>query len=74
MNDTATTVKFTDNKIIMHFVKQYIVENEVYKNIYDQLNHVYLYKKIIIPAELVGIRGGQETKCYYDFDAKSSLQ
>ena len=74
MNDIATIVKFTNNKTIIYYVKQYIAEKEVHKNTYDQLNHVCLYKKIIIPAELVGIRGGQETKYYYDFDAKSTLQ
>ena len=58
MNNIATIVKFTNNKTIMHYVKQYIAENEVYKNTYDQLNHICLYKKIIIPPELVRIWGG----------------
>ena len=58
----------------MHYVKQYIAKNKVHKNTYDQLNHVCLYKKIIIPAELVEMRGGQEIKCYYNFNAKSILQ
>jgi len=67
-------MKFTDNKTIMKYVTEYISSKELHKVIYDQINHVYLYKKIILPAKIVGVEDGCETEYYFNFEATSTLQ
>ena len=74
VNDTANYVKFTDNKTIMKYVIEYISSKELHKVIYNQINHVHLYKKILLPAEIVGAEGRCKTKYYFNFEATSTLQ
>ena len=33
-----------------------------------------MYKKILLPAKIVGAEGGCETECYFNFEAISILQ
>ena len=46
----------------MDYVKIYIKEKDKNMEIIASLNHVRLYKKIILPYELVGIEGNKKTK------------
>ena len=41
-----------------------IVEMKQDKDTYNQINHVYLYKKILLLVELVSVRGQKRTLCY----------
>ena len=73
INDIVNYVKFTDNKTIMKCVTEYISSKELYKVTCDQINHVHLYEKILLPAEIVGAEGGCETKYYFNFQVTSAL-
>ena len=74
INNTAKSVQFTANKTIMNYVIEYIISKELNKVKYDQINHVRLYKKILIPAKIVRVEGGRKTECYCNFEATSILK
>jgi len=74
INDTANYVKFTDNKTITKYVIEYISSKELHKVTYNQINHIHLYKKILLLAEIVGAEGRCETEYYFNFKATSILQ
>ena len=38
---------------------------------FDQINHVRLFKHAIIPAEIIGARGLKTTECYNEIKNKS---
>jgi len=53
----------TKNKAIMDLAIEYVQSNRLSEKIIALINHVRLYKKIILPCELVGLIGDKATKC-----------
>ena len=52
----------TKNKMIMNYIKIYIKEKEKKIEIIATLNHVQLYKKMILLCKLVGIERNKKTR------------
>jgi len=48
------------NKTIMMHTTEYIETNRIKKQYFNEINYIQLHKKIIIPAELVGLRRRKE--------------
>ena len=63
-----------ENKIIMEYAEQYIKEKNIDDAIFNQTNHIRLYKEMIIPAELVRARGEDRTDTYNELEKKSLLK
>ena len=67
INDTKS---ITMNKTIMDYAMDYSKEIEII----EAINHVRIFKKMIIPCELVGFRGGKETKELREWSLVSSIK
>jgi len=63
----------TTNKTIMDYAIEYAKEKEIDEKIIQLINHVRLYKRIILPCELVGLKGREETKSYKNELERSCL-
>ena len=63
-----------ENKMIIEYAEQYIKEKNMDNTIFNQINHIRLYKEMIIPVELVRVRGRDRTKAYNKLEAKSILK
>ena len=50
--------------MIIDYVKQYMIENDLDNAIFNQINYIQLYKKMIISVELVRIRRRDRTNAY----------
>ena len=57
MNDKTELLIIINNKMIMKLVEEFIKDKAEKPGTYDKINYVRLWKKLIIPAELVGMRG-----------------
>ena len=63
------------NKIIMDYTLEYSSINKTNKiKAIWIINLVWLYKKLYLPVELVGIRGNYQTQAYNDIKAKSIIK
>ena len=49
----------------MSYTIEYIKSNNLKNKVFDHINHIHLFKKVIIPVALVGDRGGWRTN-YFD--------
>ena len=58
----------------MYYIEKYTKENNLDDAIFDQINHIRLYKKLIIPAKLVRARGRERTNAYNKLEEKSILK
>ena len=67
-------VKITTNKTIMQLVVEYIQQNKLKLEIFDQINYVRLYKKVILPVELIGSNGRIVTEYFKEIENKSMLK
>ena len=56
-NKLLLSGKITQNKTIIDLVCQFIIEKKEDRDIYNQINHEWLFKKILLPAKLVRARG-----------------
>jgi len=63
----------TTNKTIMDYAIEYAKEKEMDEKIIPLINHVRLYKRIILLCELVGLKGREETKSYKNELERSCL-
>jgi len=50
------------NKRIMDYAAQYVKREEAKLGEIEAINHVRIYKKMILPCELLGFKGDKETK------------
>ena len=60
----------TKNKTIM----DYAIEHSKEIKTIEAINHVKIFKKIMLPCELVGFRGGKETKELREWSVQSSIK
>ena len=58
----------------MSYATKYIKNNKLQKEVYDHINHIQLFKKAIIPVELVGNRRGQTTDYFNDIEMESLIE
>ena len=58
----------------MEYAIIYTKEMKQSKNELLELNQIWLYKKAIIPGELVGMNGRQTTPCFQIIDEPSQIQ
>ena len=64
----------TENKKLMEFVAEYVKEKGLKNDSIDQINHVRLFKKIILPAEIIRARGRATIECYETIEERSILE
>ena len=74
VNLTSEMPLLMENKTIIEYAEQYIKEKNIDDAIFNQINHIRLYKEMIIPAELVRARGGERTNAYNELEKKSLLK
>jgi len=61
-NEKSIIKTITNNKTIMDYAKEYVQETNKDENILAIINHVRIYQKMLIPCELVGMQGNQQTR------------
>jgi len=66
--------RITRNKTIMDYAVEYAKRENAADREREAINHVRIYKNMILPFEVVGFRGGQETKEYKNVFEKSSVR
>ena len=64
----------TKNKTIMDYAVEYAKRENAADGEREAINYVRIYKNMILPFEVVGFRGGQETKEYRNMFEKSSVR
>ena len=74
VNDLSMEFQITASKTIMSYITEYIKNNKLQKEVYDYINYVRLFKKAIIPVELVSDRGGQITDYFNDIKIESLIE
>ena len=74
VNRIQPLVKISENKTIMEQARDFVKEKELRVNCVDEINYVRLYKKILLPTELVGGRKGKQTEAYNRIDKVSLLK
>ena len=67
-------VQIMTNKTIMQLVVEYIKQNKLKSEIFDQINYVRLYEKAILPVELIGSNRRIVTECFEEIENKSMLE
>ena len=73
-NEKQTKYISSKNKTIMDFAVEYVKRQGMSTKVIAPLNHVRLFKQMIMPCELVGLSGTAETKAYRQFDCRSCLK
>ena len=58
----------------MQLAVEYIQQNKLKLEIFDQINHIWLYKKAILPVELIESNGRIVTECFEAIENKSMLK
>ena len=56
VNNDSKSTQITQNEIIIDLAHHYIKQQKENRDTYNQINHVQLYKKILLSAELVRAR------------------
>ena len=74
INTTSIHDKITKNKIIINYVEEYAQEKQLKQSVVQNINLVWLYKKLYLPIELVGIRGDKQTEAFNNIHAPSSIE
>ena len=49
-------IEITKNKMLIEYIHNYIKENKLKDEVYNQINHIRLFKKDLIPTVIVGAR------------------
>ena len=57
----------------MQLVAEFIKERKLNQQSYDEINHVRMYKQMILPAEIVRARGRKLIEVFDNIEAKSLL-
>ena len=57
INRSLPLPKLIENITIIEVAREFIKEKELKVHCFDKINHVRLYKRMILLAELVGARG-----------------
>ena len=58
----------------MDYTKKYIKVNKLLEEVFDQINHIRLYKEMILPAELVRAREQNIASTFQYINIKSLLK
>ena len=58
----------------MDYAVMYVEENEIPLSTIEAINHVQLFKKMMLPCELIGFHGNKITKEAREVMSKSSIK
>ena len=58
----------------MNYTVEYIKQNKMKAEIYDQINHMRLYKRAVLLVELIEKQGQSIIECFESIEAKSLLE
>ena len=62
------------NKTIIQLAVEYIQQNKLKSEIFDQINHIWLYKKAILLVKLIESNRRIVTECFEVIENKSMLK
>jgi len=68
-NKNSSITKITSNKTIMDYAIQFTKSNQEFENSIQIINHVRIFKQMLLPCELVGLNGNKRT-----FEFRNSLE
>ena len=74
INRKGDLLKITVSKMILEMAEEYIKQNKKEAKHYDQINHMRLYKQMILPIELVDYTGRIVSEAYEKDECKSVLK
>jgi len=66
--------KVTTNKSIMEYAIKYVSQTNKSHNIISIINHVRIYKQMLLPFELVGMTGNKQTAEWKQYYKKSCIK
>ena len=58
----------------MDYLEEYRIEKHLPIEVIIEINLVYLYKKVYLLIELVGVRGNKQTKAFNEIKALSPIK
>jgi len=67
-------ILITNNKMIMQYAIEYLKQKELNNKTIDHINYMWLYKKMILPIELVSTSGNGQTDAFWDIEAESLIE
>ena len=74
INRTKPLPKIIQNITLIEIAREFMKEKELKEYCMDKINHVRLYKQMVLLVELVSGRGRKQTKAYDKIEAKSLLK
>ena len=74
INDRNENQTITNNKILMEFIAEYVKEKGLKNDSVDQINHMRLFKKVILLAEIIRVRGLATIEYYERIEEKSMIE
>ena len=74
INNEKLVQKITSNKTTTEYINDYIKVAKLPNKVFDQINHIRLFKRAVIPVELTRARGQRTTECYDKIEVKSMLE
>lgn len=67
------TLELTTNQTIMDYVQIFKTRKKLLTRTIDMINHVRLFKKLMLPFELFGLQGNKETETCQNNNQKSAI-
>ena len=64
----------TSNKTITQYTSDYIKKKKLHNEIFNQINQVRLFKRVVILAKLIRARDLNTMECYNKIEIKSLLE
>jgi len=74
IRNDESRVKFTKNVTMMDEAVRHAKMNGLGEECVDQINHVRLHKKLLLPVELVGASGKMRTEAFDKFNKASQIK
>ena len=70
----SNEIHLISNKRIMQYMVDYINQNKLKAEVYDQINHIRIFKRVILSVKLIGYQGRAPTECFKVIETLSILQ
>ena len=74
VNDKNKSQIIIEKKTLIEFAADYIKEKEMKNDVFDQINHIRLFKNIILLAQIIRARELVITEYYDKIEVKSMIE
>ena len=58
----------------MQYATEYVEQAKLQSKIMDYINHIRIYKKMLLPIELIGATGNGKIELFQTIEAKSIIE